>query len=84
MILFFIACIANEPPTPESLIDLLESPKEFNLELAKVKDPAHRDLLLLQVIVRQPKHSQYLCHKLQTKNAKEKCRQIIGRPHLSE
>ena len=84
MILFFIACMSNEPPTLEALTPLLKKPQKFNSELAKIQDPGHRDLLLLQLAIREPKYSQKLCHKIQTKNAKEKCRQIIGRPHLSE
>ena len=84
MILFFIACTANEPPTPETLIPLLQDPNAFYSELTKVQDPDYQDLLVLQVAIREPKYAENLCKKVKTKNAKERCRQIIGRPHLSE
>ena len=84
MILFFIACTSGEAPTPDTLIPLLRDPDAFHSELTKVQDPEYQDLLMLQVAIREPKYAEYLCKKVKTKNAKEKCRQIIGRPHLSE
>ena len=82
MILLFLAACTQEGPTPDSLLPLLDDPVAMEKMLQTESDPIQKDILLLQLAVRSPKHAQQLCKKIQTDNAKEKCRQIIGRPHL--
>lgn len=43
-----------------------------------------QDLLRLRLAVRNPKYSQYLCSKIHSSIALEKCTQVIGRPHLQK
>ena len=61
------------PNTIESLAALLQNPKAFDAKLAEVDDPAHRDLLLLQLAGMGTKTLTIsLCRKIQTENAKRK------------
>lgn len=82
MLLFLLACFQETTPTAQTLSLLLETPKAFEAELQKISDPVEKDIVLLQLAVQQPKYARMLCKNIQTDNAKEKCKQIIGRPHL--
>ena len=62
---------------------LLGNWNEFDAQLKKVSDPMKRDLLLIQLAVQNPLHSNTLCQKVQTMGGKEKCQKVIERPHLS-
>jgi len=50
--------------------------------LAEVGDDTSRDLVLLRLAIAAPKQAQALCQRVRTDGAKEKCRQVLGRPHL--
>ena len=82
MLLFLLACFQETKPTAQTLLPMLNNPKALEVELQKLSSPVEKDLVLLQLAVRQPKYARMLCKKIQTDNAKEKCQQIIGRPHL--
>ncbi len=56
---------------------------EFDNLLKLEKDVIKRDLILLKFAVQRPEMSQQLCRKVQSSGAIEKCKQVIGRPHLS-
>ena len=80
-ILFIISC--TKEPEIEKYRSLLGDWKSFDLELDEAAlDSATSDLLLLDLAVQEPKFAFTLCKKVQTEQAKEKCRQVIGRPHL--
>ena len=71
-------------PTIDSqdLQPLLGKWKTFDHKLQSIQDPIQRDLLLLQLVVISPRHAPALCRRTNGQNAKEKCRQVVGRPHL--
>ena len=66
----------------ERLMTLLGNWPAFDKEIRKVDDPMQRDLLLLQLAVASPRFSPDLCRKVESHGAVEKCRQVMGRPHL--
>ena len=50
--------------------------------LAEIGDVTSRDLVLLRLAIAAPKHAATLCGRVRTAGAEEKCRQVLGRPHL--
>lgn len=50
--------------------------------LSAVADPGSRDLLLLRLAIHDPLRAGALCRRVETDGAAEKCRQVLGRPHL--
>lgn len=50
--------------------------------LAEVDDDTSRDLVLLRLAIAAPKHAGALCGRVRTEGAREKCQQVLGRPHL--
>lgn len=50
--------------------------------LTSIDDPRSRDLLLLRLAIASPASAGYLCTKVQTDGARERCQQVLGRPHL--
>ena len=50
--------------------------------LAQIDSPASRDLLLLRLAIAAPAQAGSLCAKVSTDGARDKCQQVIGRPHL--
>jgi len=84
-ILFLIgtlACQGKEEITVEQYLPLLGEWEQFDSSI-KDLDQGTRDLLLLRLAVQQPRYSPQLCQRVETENAKEKCKQVIGRPHLT-
>ena len=72
-----------EKPTPQTKLQpLLGNWVDFDKQLMGVGDPRQRDLVLLQLAVENPRFSSQLCKRSQSQGAKEKCRQVLGRPHL--
>lgn len=69
-------------------IDDLGGPKEringaaLAEALAAIDDAQSRDLLLLRLAITAPAQGPFLCTRVSTDGAREKCRQVIGRPHL--
>ncbi len=54
----------------------------FLAGLAQVDDPLSRDLVRLRLAVESPDRAGWLCEGVETENAQDKCRQVLGRPHL--
>ena len=76
---FLTACSSDK----EDLEALLGDWKPFDIQLEQSSlAKEDKDLLLLSLAVENPQYSSELCKKIQTKPAKEKCQQVIGRPHL--
>ena len=50
--------------------------------LAAIDDPLSRDLLLLRLAIAAPTEGARLCMQVSTEGAKQKCQQVLGRPHL--
>lgn len=62
---------------------LLDQPEALDAAIASVEEVESRDLLLLRLAVAEPTRASHLCERVQTAPAQEKCRQVLGRPHLS-
>lgn len=62
---------------------LLDQPDALQAALASVPEVDSRDLLLLRLAVAEPTRAAALCHQTTTPGARQKCQQVIGRPHLS-
>lgn len=78
-----MACQSNHstPPSPAEMELLIEDP-EHRQEVLSQLPPEQRDLLLLQLAVHNPIVAPTLCGEVQGTVAKNKCTQVIGRPHL--
>lgn len=61
----------------------LSDPAALQEDLAQIDDPLSHDLLLQRLAVNHPNHAGLLCTKMQTDAGRQKCQQVIGRPHLS-
>lgn len=62
---------------------LLSDPAALSAALAQISDDTSRDLLLLRLAVNHPDQAGLLCRQTTTPPAKQKCQQVLGRPHLS-
>ena len=58
------------------------SPEAFEAELATITAAESRDLVRLRLAIRDPIVAARLCGEVETEAAAEKCRQVLGRPHL--
>ena len=56
--------------------------KGLDAALAAIDDPRSRDLLLLRLAIASPSTAGFLCNKVETDGARQKCQQVLGRPHL--
>ena len=57
-------------------------PKALDLALKSIQDPLARDLLLVRLAFDSPTASAQFCSRVTTEVGKQRCQQIIGRPHL--
>ena len=57
-------------------------PVALDLALAQIPDPVARDLLLVRLAFDTPSDSARYCSRTTTTVGKQRCQQIIGRPHL--
>lgn len=62
---------------------LLADPAALQAALKDIAEPESRDLLLLRLATRHPDKASLLCRQVTTAAAREKCQQVLGRPHLS-
>ena len=77
----WIACTDRPKWTDETLDQLATQPAVLKARLAT--EPVDtQDLLLLTLAIRNPSSAGQFCKQVHTESAKEKCRQVIGRPHL--
>lgn len=61
---------------------LAESPEAAVAELRQIEDPTERDLALLELAAEDPTRGALVCAEVTTPYGKEKCSQVVGRPHL--
>jgi len=64
-------------------LPLLEDAGALEAALHSIDDPGSHDLLLLRLSIAAPRRASRLCQQVRTDAAAEKCRQVLGRPHLS-
>lgn len=50
--------------------------------LARIEPAASRDLVRLRIAIDRPAQAGALCRQVETPGARDKCRQVLGRPHL--
>jgi hypothetical protein len=81
ILLIVFGCNTDEDSLDEYL-SLMNNWEQFDAKISTLEN-ADRDLLLLRLAVQQPRYSTILCRRVQSQNAKEKCKQVIGRPHLT-
>lgn len=62
----------------------LDNPDPAALEaaIAAAGDPLEQDLLRVRLAAIRPSQGAKLCEGVTTTGAREKCQQVIGRPHL--
>lgn len=92
MVLLLLACSwdcddigdprAREDCRFAKVANALEDPAAFDAALGAITDPDARDLVLLRLAVQHPERAGELCGRVQTDVAREKCQQVLGRPHL--
>lgn len=70
------------PPPGASSADRKAFQAALEAALTSIDDPRSRDLLLLRLAIASPASAGYLCTKVQTDGARERCQQVLGRPHL--
>lgn len=63
--------------------DLLDEPEALRAAIAAIPEPESRDVLLLRLAVAEPARAGAFCADAASEAAREKCRQVLGRPHLS-
>ncbi len=61
---------------------LVDDPAALDAALADIDDPRSRDLVLLRLAIDDPQRAGRLCEKVETEGAQDRCRQVLGRPHL--
>lgn len=64
-------------------VPLPKSNAELEQRLASIEDPTERDLLLVELAVRDPSAGTRLCARTETSLGQRQCEQVVGRPHLS-
>jgi len=80
-LLLGIACNTT-PKWDDSTLKKLAKDPDLLAKTLKEHPLETQDLLLLTLAIRNPNEANRFCKRIQTDNAKEKCRQVIGRPHL--
>jgi hypothetical protein len=54
----------------------------FRKSVKAIPSPESRDLVRLRIAIDDPAGAAQLCAEVETEPAREKCRQVLGRPHL--
>lgn len=54
----------------------------FEAALGTLEDPLARDLVRLRLAIDDPSRADRLCGRVETGAGREKCQQVLGRPHL--
>jgi hypothetical protein len=52
-------------------------------QLATIDSPSSRDLVRLRLAVLDPQQGPAICSAVETADAKARCQQVVGRPHLA-
>lgn len=80
-LLLGMACNTT-PKWDDATLDNLGKDPSLLAKTLKEHPLETQDVLLLTLAIRNPNEANRFCKKIQTANAKEKCQQVIGRPHL--
>ena len=57
---------------------------EIKHYISQMTEPSSQDLLRLRLAVHDPARNQWLCEDVATRLAQDRCRQVVGRPHLQQ
>jgi hypothetical protein len=78
-----LACSGNESRR-EAALDALRrgDVAAVQAEIAALDAPFARDTLRLELLAAEPREGGRFCPEMETTYGKEKCTQVIGRPHL--
>jgi hypothetical protein len=82
-------CAALSAPTQREecrfamVAPLADDAAAFEAALAQIAEPYSRDLIRFRLGVQDPQKYSRLCREVEDAALHEKCRQIVGRPHLS-
>jgi len=74
---------AREECRYEMVAPLADDPRVFEAALEQIEAPYSRDLIRYRLAFQDPQKYSRLCKDVEEPSLHEKCRQIIGRPHLS-
>lgn len=66
----------------DKIAPLAEDPAAVEAALADVEPAESRDLIRLRLSIAHPTRASAWCRTVETAGAQEKCRQVLGRPHL--
>ena len=82
--MFWIVLLACNEPHVYDEAELLRLSKEdsYRQQFVEQLPEESRDILLLKLAVQNPTSATKFCGEVIGRNAKEKCKQVIGRPHL--
>lgn len=81
LILFLLGCQSASTWDDASLTALASDPAQLRQTLQDLPVET-QDLLLLTLAIRNPHQAKIFCSKTTSLAATEKCKQVIGRPHL--
>ncbi|MFN7144210.1 MAG: hypothetical protein ACK4YP_10560 [Myxococcota bacterium] len=76
--------IAREECRYDAVLKAFDDPAAFDAVLAKIPEDASRDLVLYRLAVDNPSRAEDLCKRTKTKDLGQKCRNVVGRPHLRD
>ena len=74
--------IAREECRYDEVKKVLTDDAALDAALARIDDPASRDLVLYRLAVDNPDRANALCARTKTPALQDKCAKVIGRPHL--
>ncbi len=80
-ILLFTCGDANVVFDQSELLRLTEE-DSYRTQILGTLKPEQQDILLLKLAVQNPTLATKFCREVNGRGAKEKCKQVIGRPHL--
>ncbi|MBM4390333.1 MAG: hypothetical protein FJ090_04355 [Deltaproteobacteria bacterium] len=82
--IWLLACTCDADCRFDKALAALRSGDEaaMRAEIEAVSDPLQRDLVRLRVATVEPARAGKLCTEVTTDFAREKCQQVLGRPHL--
>ncbi len=81
-LLGLLGCQSRSTDWDEDTLQQLASSPEQLERFTNTLPAEQQDLLLLTLAVRNPQKANTFCKKVRSQTAKEKCQQVIGRPHL--
>lgn len=86
VIVVALGLLACNTRTPfERALQALEAGDRATVEaiVAAEPDPVARDIFRLNLATEQPEKGAFLCGSVTTRDAREKCMKMLGRPHIN-